>query len=415
MNRLIILTLLILSVGSLCQAQLRIEDCYEKAEQNYPLIRQYALIEKTKDYNLANAAKGYLPQIALSGKASYQSEVTTIPVDIPGVGKLNKDQYSLTLDVNQVIWDGGNIASNKEAIQSQAQVSERETDVSLYAVREQVNQLFFGILYHDAMIRQSQLLQQELQRNIEKVTAYITNGVANQSDRDAIQVELLKARQNEKKLTHDRGAYTSALGLLIGEELAGTTFIKPEKIRTSGEAILRPELQLYDAMLQKQSAEQQRIQAGSMPRLSLFVTGGYGRPSLNMLDNDFTPYYIGGIRLSWNLSSFYTKSNELKASKANESAIELQRETFLFRTRIDADQREQAIRKYADLLASDDEIIRLRNAVKQSAEAKLANGTLSTLDLMKEVDAEQQAIQEKILHEIELLQAIYNLKYTTNN
>ena len=57
-------------------AQITLEECQRKTQDNYPLVHQYGLVEKTKEYNLENAAKGYLPQFALLAKASYQSDVT---------------------------------------------------------------------------------------------------------------------------------------------------------------------------------------------------------------------------------------------------------------------------------------------------------------------------------------------------
>lgn len=399
-----------------CFAQLTVEDCYKKAQANYPLIKQYDLIEKTKEYNLSNANKGYLPQVMFSAKATYQSEVTEIPVQMPGIETISKDQYAATLDVNQTLWEGGAIKSQKEGLRTAAEVEKKNVEVSIYAINERVNQLYFGILLADAQIRQTQLSQDELKRNYEKVQSYVQNGIANQADLDAIKVDQLKARQNEAQFTSTKKAYVEMLSKLIGEELnVNTQFVKPEPIRPAANEINRPELALYDAQIKNLEAQNSQITSGLMPKLGLFVTGGYSKPGLNMLEPDFSPYYIGGVKLSWNIGNFYTKKNSRNKIQTNISSVETQREMFLFNTNLDITQKSNNIDKYLDQLKYDDEIIALRNSVKQASEAKMANGTLSGTDLTRDINAEQMAIQDKILHETEYLLAIYNLKFATNN
>jgi len=414
-HRLFICVIAILTFHS-GYAQLSVEACYEKATANYPLIRQYDLIEKSKDYNLSNIGKGYLPQIQFSAKATYQSEVTKIPVDIAGIKGLSKDQYSATLDVNQSIWDGGAISAQKENVRSQAEVDKRNIEVSLYAIRERINQLFFGILLHNEMLRQNTLYDEELQRNFKQVSAYIQNGIANQADLDAIEVEQIKNSQSRTELTHSRKAYLEMFSALVGERIdENTLLIKPVVDELYSLDSRRPEMSLYDAQFQGLDAQKKELNASLMPKFNVFVTGGYGKPGLNMLENKFSTYYIGGISLSWNLGSFYTRKNKLHNLEVNKAMIETQRETFLFNNRLDITQNDNEVQEIKKLLTSDDDIIRLRGSVKRSAEAKMGNGTLSVLDLMKEINIEQQAIQTKIVHEIELIQAIYNLKYITNN
>lgn len=405
-----------------CLAQFSIEDCYRKAQANYPLIRQYDLIEKTKEYNLSNVAKGYLPQMTFSAQATYQSDVTKIPFDAEQLGfsgieipTVSKDQYKVTLDVSQNIWDGGNIRSQKEAIRTRAEVEQRNMDVNIYAVNDRVNQIYFGILLAEAQIEQNRLLQDELQRNCDKVMSYMRNGIANQSDYDALKVDLLKAKQNESQLVHTRRAYVAMLARLIGEEISEqTTFVKPQAVRPLG-GNNRPELSFYEAQIRDIQANDDRIAAGLMPRLGVFVTGGYGKPGLDMLENDFRLYYMAGVKLSWNIGNFYTRKNDLRKNKVNIRSVEVQRNTFLFNTSLDVIQKNTAIDKYFDQLKYDDEIIALRNSVKRASETKMANGTLSGTELTRDINAEQSAIQDKILHEIELLMAIYNLKYVVNN
>ncbi|MBS5795816.1 MAG: TolC family protein [Dysgonomonas mossii] len=410
---------LFFSAMAFAQSTLTIEQCQQMAKENYPLIKRYGLIERSKEYNLSNAGKGYLPQFSLSAKASYQSEVTKIPIDIQGIDikGLSKDQYSATIDIMQTIWDGGVISSKKDITKASSYAEQKQLDVDMYKIVYQVNQMYFGILLLDARLKQNTLLQEELQRNFDLISSYITNGIANQSDLDAIKVEQLKTVQNKAQIVSNKKAYLDMLGILIGQKLNENIILpKPNADNlTISSQVKRPELELFDAQLVNLEKQKKVIKAGYMPKLVLFLTGGYGKPALNMLNNDFSAYYIGGIRLSWNFGSLYTQKNDRKLIETNQDNITTSRETFLFNTSLETSQEQNEINKNKDLLKYDDDIVILRNNVKRATEAKVANGTSTVIDLMRDVNAEDLAKQDRMQHEIELLQAIYNLKYTTNN
>ena len=406
-------------------AQLSIEACYEKASANYPLVKQYGLIEQARDYNLSNAVKAWLPQLQLSAKASYQSDVTKIPIDfsqIPvpqlaemKIPELSRDQYGATIDVSQTLWDGGVVDAKRTLIKANANAEKADLEVNLYAIKERINQLFFGILMCDAMLEQNKLFQDELQRNFEQITALVKSGLANQADIDAVKVEQLKAKQHFTQVSHGRKAYLQMLAAFIGEKLdENTSLQKPNIALVFPTEISRPELSFFDSKLLSLDASQKEIKADLMPKFGLFLTGGYGNPGLNMFKNGFSAYYIGGIRLSWNISSFYTFKNRQNLLNTNRNTIAIQRETFLFNTSLNQSSKENEVEKFREILKSDDEIITLRNSVKRSLEAKVANGTANVTDLMREVTAEALAKQDKILHEIEMLQAVYNLKFIIN-
>jgi outer membrane protein TolC len=407
-------------------AQLSIEECYEKAMANYPLVKQYGLIEQARDYNLSNAARAWLPQIQLSAKATYQSDVTKIPIDfsqipIPQLAnleipELSKDQYGATIEVSQTLWDGGIAGAKRKTIKANADAEKADLEVNLYAVKERVNQLFFGILMCDAMLEQNQLFQDELQRNLAQITALVKSGLANQADIDAVRVEQLKATQGFTQISYNRKVYVQMLSAFIGEKLDENTVLqKPNATFTNSTEILRPELSFFNSKLVLFNASNKEIKADLMPKFWLFFTGGYGNPGLDMFKEGFTPYAIGGIRLSWNIGSFYTFKNRQNLVNSNRNAIAIQRETFIFNTLLNQSKKENEIEKFREILKSDDEIIALRSSVKHSLEAKVAGGTANVTELMREITAETLAKQDKIVHEIEMLQSIYNLKFITNN
>ena len=396
-----------------CFAQLSIEECYAKAQANYPLIKQYGLIEKSRDYNLSNAGKGYLPQITFSAKASYQSEVTEIPAFIslpPGVKGMSKDQYGATLDINQVVWDGGTVKSRMETVRTSSEMETKSLEVDIYAINDRVNQLFFGVLLFDAQLEQNRLFREELGRNYDKVLSCVQNGIANQADVDAVKVEQLKAIQAKSQLTYQKSAYLDMLSALTGETI--TALAKPDEISFADISIQRPELQFFNAKINHLEAQNSELNASLKPKLGVFLTGGYGNPGLNMLKSGFSAYYIVGARLTWNFGNFYSNQNNKQLIQNNINTVLTQQETFLFNVNLDISKRQRELEKYRDQMKYDDEIIALRTSVKQASEAKMANGTLSGNDLMRDVHAEELAKQDKILHETELLLAMYSLKWT---
>lgn len=403
----------------LAHAQLTLEECQHSAQTNYPLVRQYGLIEKAREYNLENAGKGYLPQFTISGKATYQSDVTKLPVDVPGIDikSMPKDQYQVMLEVSQNIWDGGDIRSKKQLTQATSEIDRGKQEVDMYAQNDRVNQLYFGILLLDEQLKQNQLLQEDLGRTHQLVSNYMANGIANQSDLDAVSVEILNTKQKRIELESSRQAYLSMLSIFIGKEIAsGTTLEKPTDTFESTSLVNnRPELRWFDAQGGQLNVQESSLKTRFRPRFALFVQGAYGNPGLNMLKDDFSAYYVAGVRMSWNFGSLYTLRNDRRLIDNNRRKLETSRDVFLFNTNLQSTQQSSAIQSMRRQMVDDDEIIRLRVNIRKAAEAKVENGTLTVTDMLREITAENLARQTKALHEVQLLMNIWNLKYTLNN
>lgn len=392
-----------------------LDSCYLLAKRNYPLVKQYELIEKTKDYSLENIAKGYLPQININGQATYQSDITQLPKIIPGVPVLTKDQYRLYAEADQPIYDGGIIKEQKKLQEANSIVDKQKLEVELYKLEDRINQLFFGILLIDEQLKQNALTKDDIQLGLDKVNAQIANGTALRSNADVLKAELLKANQQTVELNSNRKAFTDMLSLFIKKPLdENTVFIKPPDIIPSPE-IKRPELLMYDYQHKIFDAQNNLLTAQNRPKLSFFVQGGFGKPAFNILSNNFDPFYIGGLKLNIPLSGFYTIKNDRALLNINKENIDLQKETFLFNTHIALKQQNADIVKLQTFLKTDDEIIPLRTNVKKAALAQLENGVINSSDYLREVNAEDNAKQNKILHEIQLLLAQYNERNTVGD
>jgi outer membrane protein TolC len=399
-------------------AQLTLEDCYAKARENYPLIRQYDLLEQSERYSLANIAKNYLPRVTLNGQASYQSDVTTLPIDLKSLGipadipSVSNDQYRAAVDVSQMLWDGGQTRAQQNVAKAASEVEKKRTNVSLYDVEARVCQLFFGILAMDERLKILDLKEEDLVSNRKTVESLLKNGTATQSDLDQIDVALLQLEQARIEQTETKLASRRMLALFIREDVSDATLlVKPASDFASGSGIFRPELTLFDAQTALLAKQYEALTARNRPVVSLFAQGGYGRPGLNMLKDDFDFFAVGGVRLTWNFSHLYTQKNERRIVQSNIDAVALQRETFLFNTDLQLTHEQSEIEKSRKLLRKDDEIIALRKRVKQAGESKYKNGVYPLHELIRDIHAEEEARQTKALHEIQYLLHIYTYKH----
>lgn len=408
------------------QEVLTIERCYELARVNYPLVKQYDLIGITEEYTLKNAHMMLFPQISISGRATYQTHALEFPFTIPGedIPEYSKDQYQAALELSQVIWDGGQIRAQKKNIVAKADVSREQYNVDMYALRERVNNLFFGLLLLKEQISQVNILLDYLQTNYHKIEQCIRNGVANQSDLDVIEVEQIANRQKKAELELLRDAYLRMFSLMMGEEVdENTILVKPVPDAMKNKEMFaklimsqndRPELKVFDAQEKEIRTQWDYWVAGGLPKVKLFITGAYGRPGLNFLSNSFDFYAIGGVKLSWNLSELYSLNFGKKVIESSIHQVETGRQTFLFNANLQSEQQIAEIRKYVRIMEDDESVIRLREKIRQAAEVEVLNGTMSAADLITEINKEEISKQQKIVHEIELIKSIYELKTIKN-
>lgn len=416
----ITIALLFASIISINAQQLTLDECHTKAKQHYPAIAQYNIIEQSKDFDIKNANMAYLPQISLGAQATWQSDITKIDIDIPvpkdiDIPVPDKDQYKVTAEVNQLIWDGGVIGAQKKMATADAELQKHKLETELYTLKERVNNLYFGILLLDERLQLHYLLEKELERNYDRVKSYVANGVANEADLSAVKVEQLKSKQDRVEMESSRKAYIKMLSIFIGEELGDKTKLtKPLANDVNSLVIQRPELQMFDAQQDLINSQKDVLTSKNLPKIGAFAQGGYGKPGLNMFDNKFKTYLVGGVRLSWNFGNLYTYSNDKRKIDLQQAMLETNRETFIHNVSIVIPQQQIEIEKYREQMKDDNEIISLRKLIREAAEAKVENGTMTVSDMLKEMTAEEAAKQAKVLHEIQYLMSIYKLKYTTN-
>lgn len=403
-----------------------LDECRRFAREHYPEIKQYNLISLTEQYNLSNAARGWIPQILIAGQATYQNATTAYPdafkamlqangIDAEG---LQKEQYRVAVDISQNIWDGGESKAKRDIASAEAAEQRSQVDVSLNQLQSRVDALYFSILLLDERIAQTEAQIGILDSNLSRMIAYYNNGVAMQSDVDAVEAELLTARQMLVQIESSRASYRKILEIFIGQELSSETLIRPEMTLIADRTIIRPELKLFNALENKIEAQRAAINSSIMPRLSLFAQAYYGYPGLDLFESmsstKWTPNAIVGVRMYWSISSFYTKKNNFNKLNTALQQVAVQRDVFLFNTQMQIAQEDGEIARLRKALEDDARIVELRRSVRMAAESKLRNGVINPTDLLQKIAEETTAVLNKNMHEIELLQAIYRLKHTLN-
>ena len=404
-------------------AQTSLHDCQQLAAANYPLIKRYDIIERSAHYTVENLNKGWLPQITATAQATLQNRVAALPDALSGMMRqaggsmegLKKDQYKVGVDVNQMVFDGGVVRNRKAVARLQAETEALQTEVELYAVRGRVNELYFGVLLMDEQLRLNGELQAVLASAENKLSSLYKGGLAAESDLNNVCAEQLNAQRQAISLQSQRRSFLQMLSVFCGQTIASVS--APPEI-TPAEGNDRPELKLAEARLRLAYGQEKLLTSQLLPKLSVFASGYYGYPGYDMfhdmMHRSFTLNGLVGARLTWNIGSLYTRKNDRAKLSLERERAENSREVFLFNNRLEQVLQQEESNKFAQLMASDEQLIALREQIRRSAESKLAHGLIDVNDLVKEVTAENNAKIQRALHRIELLKALYDRKYIVN-
>ena len=401
-----------------------LEECQQAAEQNYPLIHQYGLIEKTTELTVANIGKGWLPQVSASAQATYQSDVMSWPDQMKammagmgiGLKGLAKDQYRIGVDISQTVYDGSAISSQKAIALEQGKVQAAQTEVTLYQVRKRVNEMYFSLLLLGKQIQLNRDLQELLASNERKLESMVKGGTASRSDWQNVKAERLNVVQQATSLESQKRMLQAMLSTFCGMEV--TRVEKPAVSEALAQTTgLRPEMQLFDAQLHLADAQEKALDAALKPKLGVFAQGYYGYPGYNMFEDmmshDWSLNGMIGARLTWNIGALYTRKNDKRKIQLQRDLTESNRAVFLFNNHLEQIQQNEEIARYRKLMADDEDIIALRSDVRKAAESKLAHGIIDVNDLVREINQENAARVQQSMHEIEMLKQIYDQRFTT--
>lgn len=393
---------------------LTLEDCKQLAHDNYPTVKQYHLVEQTRDFTIENASKAWLPQISASVNGLAFTNVLDLTDQMKQAGVDMKNWLVAgSVMINQNIYDGGQVKANKNIAAAQAEVQKHQLNVNMYDLNQRVEQLYFGVLTLDEQIRQTELLQNDLALSNKTITSMISEGVANQTDLDAVKVEQVKAQQTLDAQKTSRASYLQMIGVFIGKKLGeGTVLQKPAMADVINNTDNRPEIDYYKSQGILLDAQRKQLDTKLLPKLSAFGMGVYHTSVTDMMNNGLL---AGGLTLSWNIGALYTRKNDIKNIETQRRIIDSQRETFLFNNSLQNENTNGNISTLRRQISQDDDIVALRERIRSKSEKKVKLGTESINEMLRDINAVSQARQQKALHEIQLLKEIYSLKTINNN
>ena len=421
-----LLLALSLFAGIRLSAQVTLEECVTLAQDNYPLIRKYDLLKQTKEVNLSDINKSWLPQINVYGQGTVQNETPSFPESLAGIisqtgtniSGLNEWQYKVGADISQNIWDGGTSKTKRKIEHAEDAERQAAMDVQLYAIRERVEDLYFGILLMDEQIEQTRNMQALLQSNLDKLRSMQKNGTAMQSDVDMVEAQYLSTNQQLIQAESASGSYRKVLELFTGKSLAGQELLKPDASIPQDLKPDRPELRQFEAQLLANEAKSANITASTMPKIGLFAQAYYGYPGFDyfesMMNRDPSFNILAGVKVSWNIGAFYHKKNDKRKLRLASDNIIVERDIFLFNTNLKTRSQLDRIDELKAVMKGNDRIVQLRENVRKAAESQLDNGIIDATALLTKLTDEKQARLNASYHEIQLLQNIYQLKYTLN-
>ena len=396
---------------------LSLDSCQYYAIQNFPIQKSFALIADIKTLDLSNLNKSLKPTVHLGGQATYQSEVTRLPINLPGttVNPISRDQYKIFTDISQSMIPLFHKREKEELIAEETLYSQKKTALTIYKLRESVIHTYFGLLLLEGQINQIKPVLKDIQTGIEKLKIAESAGTSSIAQILILEAEKLKIEQKQASLIHQHDGLTEVLSHLIHRPLTNEQkFTFPDE-RPILEELKREELSLFAS--QKLLIQHQAVIAKERlrPVLQIFGQAGYGRPGLNMLNNAFDFYYLGGIRLQLNLSNRYTYKNDLEKLSIQSQLIEIEKEQFELNVKLALDKQRAEIKKYQALMNQSYDIIKLREKIKELAKSQLENGIISALDYLSYVEAEDQAIQDQLFYKIQLAMAAEYYQYILGN
>ncbi|MEY3874292.1 MAG: hypothetical protein RL363_1013 [Bacteroidota bacterium] len=382
----------------------------ELAVRNYPLISQQDLLKNTEALTIKNIKSALYPQMTINGQATYQSEVTSLTIPIPNfkADPLSKDQYKATAELQQTLYDGGLNKKAQAVAKSISSIEILKNEVELFKLNERVTQLYCSILYTDALLKQMDYIANDLNNGLLKVEALYKNGVVFMNNVLQVKAQILKNNQRIEEVIATKRSLYDAIALLTNTKMINeVVFVMPSQVDIVevDDLNIRPELLLFDAQLNSFDSQVGLVNAKTQPKIGAFFQGGYGKPGLNMLKNDFDWFSITGVKFQWSLGSFYTANKEKMILNNQSGIVKNQKATYLLNNTIQLKQKLDDINKIEKLIISDLEIVDIRAQIKNTTLVQLDNGVISTNDYLKEVNEYDASKQILIQHQIQLVQS----------
>ena len=401
-TKLVILLLFLLSISSNAQQTLTLEDCYTLVTKNYPLSKQSGLLKQKANYEIEALSKGKLPRIDVNAQATYQSEVIGFPAALPGVQPLNKDQYRATLDVNQLIYNGGVIDANAKLKEAQTKTQQQQVEINLYQLKSRINQYYFSILLLQEKTALLSAKKELLGSKVKEVQSAVKFGAILPASEQILEAEIIKINQQLTEIKFEKIKLLNNLSELTFAKIDSETILVQPETKAFNTNVSRPEIAFYDLQNQQIEFSKGLISKSNLPKINAFGQAGYGNPGLNMLDNSFQTFYVVGLKANWNVFDWGKNKTDKKALDISKEIVTSDKETFELNNKMQLEEQDYEIKKMEQLLLSDGEIIQIREKIIKSSDAQLKNGVITASEYLVELTNLFEAKNILKTHEVQL-------------
>jgi len=399
----------LISFNSKAQTTISLTELYEKISSDYPTVLKEEIEVKIATLNTQIVGANLYPELIISGRASYQSEVTELQAGALSPPSISKDQYNISLGLNQVLYDGGRTRSISELSKINGEVSLANLEIDMWNVRKQLDEVYFTTILMQKQLETTNLLLKDLNEQLELVQSRVKNGVLLQGNEYVMQAEILKIQQKKKQIKRSIDAGYEILEAITEMEISNETILElPEQNefnQLKEEEVQRPELSMFEAKKRMFGVQEKINDSQKLPQISAFANTAYGRPGYNVFDDDLHLYWMVGVRANWSLKSFRNSKKKTAIVKLEQRKISATEDAFHRQIQSGMAKIEGQISAIEEQIQLDNQVVELRRKVADEKKSELQQGVITSTEYITELNALNRAELDLNLHQIQLIQA----------
>lgn len=391
------------------QNSISLNDLYEKISVDYPSAKKQEIEAKIATINEQIAGANLYPELIISGRASYQSEVTEFQAGAISPPAISKDQYNISLGLNQVLFDGGRTRSLSELAKISGEISQANLEVEIWNVRRQLDEVYFNTILLQKQLETTNVLLKDLNEQLELVRSRVKNGVLLPGNEYVMQAEILKIKQRKIQINEAIKAGYQVINYITGIEISEQTTLElPEEeglVNLEIEEIQRPELMMFDAQKKMLGVQDKINSAQKLPQISAFANTAYGRPGYNVFDDDLHVYWMIGLKANWSFKSFRNSDKKSSIVELEQQNVSASEDAFSRQVQSSLAKVRGQISAIEEQIVLDNQVVELRRKVAEEKKNELQQGVITSTEYITELNALSKSQLNLNLHQIQLLQA----------
>lgn len=404
-----IVIFVLISPISKAQTSVSLSDLHEKISTDYPTAKKQEIEAKVADLNSQIENANLYPELFISGRASYQSEVTELNAGPLNPPSISKDQYNLTLGLNQVLFDGGRTRSMGKLAEINGEISQANLEVEMWNIRKQLDGVYFNTILLQKQLKTTEVLLKDLNEQLEIVKSRVKNGVLLQGNEYVMQAEILKIQQRKIQIQQAIKAGFEVLNYITGLEISEHSTlalpIENDFIALKVQEVQRPELLVFQAQKKKLGVQEKIMGTQKLPKISAFANTAYGRPGYNVFDDDLHVYWMVGLKANWSFKNYRNSAKKTSIVQLQQQNIGANEDAFNRQVLSDLAKVEGQISAIEKQIKLDEKVVELRTKVADEKKIELQQGVITSTEYITELNALSRSQLDLNVYHIQLIQA----------